>query len=95
MMKSVEWPQTHKHTYRVTPEETYFYFEFQGIIAPHSVADVPLLIKANALEEQEVPCLVQIFGSQDLPIVSHTFLLFLSLILIPFVFLSYRLEVFA
>ena len=42
----------------------------QGIIAPHSVSDVPLLIKANTLEEQEVPCLVQIFGSQDLPIVS-------------------------
>ncbi|XP_035827636.1 hydrocephalus-inducing protein [Aplysia californica] len=43
----------------------------KGIIAPHSVADVPLLIKANALEEQEVPCLVQIFGSQDLPIAVH------------------------
>ena len=43
---------------------------FQGIVEPHSVCDVPLIIKAQKLEEQDVMAQVAIFGSPEPPMVS-------------------------
>ena len=42
----------------------------QGIVEPHSVCDVPLMIEAQTLEEQDVMVQLSIFGSQDPPLVS-------------------------
>ena len=42
----------------------------QGVVAPHSVCEVPLEIQAQWLEEQEMPCFIAIFGSPDPPLVS-------------------------
>ncbi|XP_059164892.1 hydrocephalus-inducing protein homolog isoform X11 [Physella acuta] len=43
----------------------------KGIIAPHSVVDIPLVIEAVALEEQEIPCLIRIFGQDKHPMIVH------------------------
>ena len=43
----------------------------KGIVAPHSVAEVPLETRAQFLEEQEMPCFIAIFGSQEPPLVSR------------------------
>ncbi|XP_025115052.1 hydrocephalus-inducing protein-like isoform X4 [Pomacea canaliculata] len=45
--------------------------EAKGIIAPHSLCEVPLMIRAQMLEEQEVSCFVAIFGSQEPPMHVH------------------------
>ena len=47
-----------------------FVFVLQGVVAPHSVCEVPLQIRAQCLEEQEMPCFIAIFGSPDPPLVS-------------------------
>lgn len=46
----------------------------QGIVEPHSVCDVPLLIEAQVLEEQDVIAHIAIFGSPDPPMVSILYL---------------------
>lgn len=43
---------------------------FQGIVDPHSVLDLPLVIEAMMLEEQDVVASIAIFGSPDPPMVS-------------------------
>ncbi|XP_053402100.1 hydrocephalus-inducing protein homolog isoform X11 [Mercenaria mercenaria] len=43
----------------------------KGIVDPHSVLDVPLIIEAQALEEQDVVAHVSIFGSPDPPMPVH------------------------
>lgn len=42
---------------------------FQGIVEPHSVLDVPLVIEAQSLEEQDVVAYISVFGSPDPPMV--------------------------
>jgi len=44
--------------------------DLQGIIEPHSVYDLPLIIEAQALEEQDILAQIAIFGSPDPPMVS-------------------------
>ena len=45
-------------------------FGSQGIIQPHSVMDVPLVITPQGLEELEIVAQLMIFGSPDPPLVS-------------------------
>nr|KAG5712964.1 hypothetical protein BaRGS_021758 [Batillaria attramentaria] len=45
--------------------------EPKGVVMPHSVRDVPLEIRLQLLEEQEMPCLVTIFGNQEPPMRVH------------------------
>ncbi|KAL5021171.1 hypothetical protein ScPMuIL_000326 [Solemya velum] len=40
----------------------------KGIIEPHSVCDVPIIIEAQALQEQEMIAFFSIFGSPDPPL---------------------------
>ena len=63
-------------------------FVLQGVVAPHSVCDVPLQIRAQCLEEQETPCFIAIFGSPDPPLVSLHFVRALCLELSNFAHLG-------
>ena len=51
---------------------------FQGIVEPHSVLDVPLIIEAQTLEEQDLVVHVAIFGSPDPPMVCAIRLCYMS-----------------
>ena len=43
----------------------------QGIVEPHSVLDVPMIITPQGLEELQVTAHVMVFGSADVPLVSR------------------------
>ncbi|ESO91099.1 hypothetical protein LOTGIDRAFT_122343, partial [Lottia gigantea] len=43
----------------------------RGIIAPRSVCSVPIIIAPQSLEEQDVTCYINIFGSTELPLPIH------------------------
>ncbi|XP_046359897.2 hydrocephalus-inducing protein homolog isoform X3 [Haliotis rufescens] len=43
----------------------------KGIIPPHCVMEVPLLVEVQALEEQDIPVYIRIFGSQEPPLPVH------------------------
>lgn len=43
----------------------------QGVVEPHSLCDIPLLIEAQMLEEEDIVAYFSIFGSPDPPLVSH------------------------
>ena len=58
------------HVCEVPGKSQRFVFVLQGVVAPHSVCEVPLQIRAQCLEEQEMPCFIAIFGSPDPPLVS-------------------------
>ena len=45
-------------------------FVFQGIVEPHSLCDIPLIIEAQMLEEDDIVAYFSIFGSPDPPLVS-------------------------
>ncbi|XP_070194710.1 hydrocephalus-inducing protein homolog isoform X4 [Littorina saxatilis] len=45
--------------------------EPKGVVAAHSVCEVPLEIRSQYLEEQEIPCFIAIFGSTDPPLHVH------------------------
>lgn len=46
-------------------------FCLQGVVEPHSLCDIPLLIEAQMLEEEDIVAYFSIFGSPDPPLVSH------------------------
>ncbi|XP_055892829.1 hydrocephalus-inducing protein homolog isoform X5 [Biomphalaria glabrata] len=50
---------------------TYSSPKAKGVIAPNSIVDIPLVIEAVALEEQEIPCYIRIFGSPNPPMIVH------------------------
>mgnify|MGYP000688775634 CR=1 FL=1 len=52
------------------------FFPFQGVVDAHSVLDVPLVIEAQCLEEQDVMAHISVFGSPDPPMVIYTYVLF-------------------
>lgn len=43
----------------------------QGVVEPHSLCDIPLLIEAQMLEEEDIVAYFSIFGSPDPPLVSN------------------------
>ncbi|CAL1528045.1 unnamed protein product [Lymnaea stagnalis] len=53
------------------PPISYLSPQPKGIIEPHTVVDIPLVIEALDLEEQEMPIEIRIFGSPKPPLVIH------------------------